>query len=88
MTTDDNKSTKTERDAAAKAVLDNMARLKEMRLAREAVSPPAAARKKTTAKAGTRTASKSGKSSAEKTTEKAQALAAWLADQRSGGRRT
>lgn len=39
MPTDD-KATKSERDAAAKAVLDNMARLKAMRLAREAVSPP------------------------------------------------
>ena len=84
MPTDD-KATKSERDAAAKAVLDNMARLKAMRLAREASSPPAPAKKKATAKSGK---TSSGKTSASKSTEKAQALAAWLADQRSGGRRT
>jgi hypothetical protein len=84
MPTDDTKATKAERDAAAKAVLDNMARLKAMRLAREAVAPPVAAKKKATAKSG----KSSAKSAAEKSTEKAQALAAWLADQRSGGRRT
>lgn len=81
MSTDDNKATKAERDAAAKAVLDNMARLKAMRLAREAASPPAPAKKKAAAKSGKT-------SSSSKSTEKAQALAAWLADQRSGGRRT
>jgi hypothetical protein len=85
MPTDDTKATKSERDAAAKAVLDNMARLKAMRLAREAASPPAPAKKKAAAKSGK---ASSGKSASEKSTEKAQALAAWLADQRSGGRRT
>ncbi len=84
MPTDD-KATKSERDAAAKAVLDNMARLKAMRLAREAASPPAPAKKKAAAKSGK---TSSGKTSSSKSTEKAQALAAWLADQRSGGRRT
>ena len=34
------KPTTTERDVAAKAVLDNMARLKALRLAREAAEPP------------------------------------------------
>ncbi|WP_441240684.1 hypothetical protein [Tardiphaga sp. 768_D3_N2_1] len=81
MPTDDTKATKAERDAAAKAVLDNMARLKAMRLAREAASPPAPTKKKAAAKS-------SKTSSSSKSTEKAQALAAWLADQRSGGRRT
>ena len=33
---------KNERDAASKAVLDNMARLKALRLAREAAEPPRA----------------------------------------------
>jgi hypothetical protein len=84
MPTDDSKATKNERDAAAKAVLDNMARLKAMRLAREANSPPAPAKKKAAAKSG----KSSGKSASEKSAEKAQALAAWLAEQRSGGRRT
>ena len=84
MPTDD-KATKSERDAAAKAVLDNMARLKAMRLAREAASPPAPAKKKSAAKSGK---TSSSKTSSSKSTEKAQALAAWLADQRSGGRRT
>jgi hypothetical protein len=84
MPTDD-KATKSERDAAAKAVLDNMARLKAMRLAREAVSPPVPAKKKTATKSGK---TSSSKTSSSKSAEKAQALAAWLADQRSGGRRT
>jgi hypothetical protein len=83
MPTDDTKANKTERDAAAKAVLDNMARLKALRLAREANSPPAPTKKKAAAKSGKAAAGKSSDS-----TEKAQALAAWLADQRSGGRRT
>ena len=74
----DAKSGKTERDAAAKAVIDNMAKLKEMRLAREALQPPAVVKRKTAASA------KPGK----KTVEKTPALAAWLAGQQSGGRRT
>ena len=41
----DAKAGKTDRDAATKAVLDNMARLKALRLAREATAPPAAAKK-------------------------------------------
>jgi hypothetical protein len=80
MPTDD-KSTKSERDAAAKAVLDNMARLKAMRLAREAASPsPSAAPKK-------KAAAKSGKRPSGKSDEKSQALTDWLASQQSGGRR-
>ena len=70
--------TKDERDRAAKTVLDNMARLKALRLAKEAAEParPAPAAKKTRAKSG-------GKSG-----EKAPALSDWLAGQQNGGRRT
>ena len=73
----DAKSGRNERDVAAKAVLDNMAKLKALRLAREAAEPPppAAAAKKT------RTKSK-------KSGEKSPALSDWLAGQQSGGRRT
>jgi hypothetical protein len=69
--------TKEERDRAAKAVIDNMARLKALRLAREAAEParPTAAVKKTRAKSG------------KKSEEKAPALSDWLAGQQSGGRR-
>jgi hypothetical protein len=67
----------TDRDAAAKAVLDNMARLKALRLAREAAEPPPPpAVKSTRAK------------SPKKSAEKAPALSDWLAGQQSGGRRT
>jgi hypothetical protein len=73
----DIKTGKAERDAAAKAVTDNMARLKALRLAREAAEPARSAPvKKTRAKPG------------KKTTEKAPALADWLAGQQSGGHRT
>ena len=65
-----------DRDAASKAVLDNMARLKALRLAREAAEPPAAVKQPR------------AKSSANKTAEKGPALADWLAGQQSGGRRT
>ena len=66
----------TDRDVAAKAVLDNMAKLKALRLAREAAEPPRpAAVKKTRAKS-------------KKSGEKGPALADWLAGQQSGGRRT
>jgi hypothetical protein len=68
---------KAERDAAAKAVLDNMAKLKALRLAREAATPApsAAASRKTRAKP-------------KKAGEKGPALADWLAGQQSGGHRT
>jgi hypothetical protein len=72
----DARSGKAERDASAKAVLDNMAKLKALRLAREAAEPPVAATvKKTRAKP-------------KKSDEKGPALADWLAGQQSGGRRT
>jgi hypothetical protein len=66
-----------DRDVAAKAVLDNMAKLKALRLAREAAAPPqpVAAPKKARVKT-------------KKSDEKTPALADWLAGQQSGGRRT
>jgi hypothetical protein len=76
-TANDAKTGKTERDVANKSVLDNMARLKALRLAREAAAPPpAAAVKKPRAK------------STKKSEEKTPALSDWLAGQQSGGRRT
>jgi len=89
MSADDNKSTKAERDASDKAVLDNMARLKALRLAREAAMPQAAP-KKVAAKSSRSSTSKttSGKSLVGKPAEKSVALAAWLAEQRKGGFRT
>jgi hypothetical protein len=71
------KAGQTDRDVAAKAVLDNMARLKALRLAREAAEPPSPAVAK---KARSKPPKKSG--------EKAPALSDWLAGQQSGGRRT
>lgn len=74
---DDAKTGKAARDAANKAVLDNMAKLKALRLAREAAAPPRpVAAKKARAK------------SANTPAEKAPALSDWLAGQQSGGRRT
>jgi hypothetical protein len=70
------KTGKTDRDAALKAVTDNMAKLKALRLAREAAAPPPAATvKKTRAKS-------------KKPDEKGPALGDWLTGQQSGGRRT
>ena len=65
-----------ERDAALKAVTDNMAKLKALRLAREAAEPPRPA------------APKKARSKAKKSGEKGPALSDWLAGQQSGGRRT
>jgi len=71
----DARSGKSDRDAASKAVLDNMARLKALRLAREAAEPPTApVAKKASAK--------------KKPGEKSPALGDWLTSQQSGGRRT
>jgi hypothetical protein len=74
-----------EREAAAKAVRDNMARLKALRLAKEAASPTPTvkARAKAGSKAGGKTTGK-----ASRKTEQGQDLSAWLASQRSGGYRT
>jgi hypothetical protein len=73
----DARTGKTDRDVAAKALLDNMAKLKALRLAREAAEPPrpAAVPRKARAKP-------------KKPGEKSPALADWLAGQQSGGRRT
>jgi hypothetical protein len=71
------KTTMIDRDASTKAVLDNMARLKALRLAREAAAPPQAVVAPKKARTRTKTPG-----------EKAPALAEWLAGQQSGGRRT
>ena len=73
------KVVKSDRDVTTKAVLDNMARLKALRLAREATAPPVAAKKPR---------AKSSTSSAKKTEEKGPVLADWLAGRQSGGHRT
>ena len=70
-------SGKTERDAALKAVTDNMAKLRALRLAREAAEPPRPA-----------PAPKKKRAASKKPEEKGPALADWLANQQSGGRRT
>lgn len=74
------KSASNERDAAAKAVRDNMAKLKELRLAREAANPAPVVTKKAKAAKATKGAKPEKKET--------PALADWLAGQQSGGRRT
>ena len=69
------KAGKSEQELAAQAVRDNMARLKALRLAREAAEPPRPTAKKARAK------------SPKKPDDKAPALSDWLANQQSGGRR-
>jgi hypothetical protein len=71
------KSSMLDRDVATKAVLDNMARLKALRLAREAAAPPQPV-----------AAPKKARANPKKSGEKALALGEWLAGQQSGGRRT
>ena len=75
---EDAKTGKLERDAQSKAVIDNRARLRALRLAREAAEPPAPpkAPKKVAAK---KTATKK---------KAAPALSEWLDGEQSGGRRT
>jgi hypothetical protein len=68
------KTVKSDRDVATKAVLDNMAKLKALRLAREAAEPPPVVKK--------------ARAKAKKSGEKGPALGDWLAGQQSGGRRT
>jgi hypothetical protein len=75
----DAKSGKAERDASAKALLDNMAKLKAMRLAREAAEPQRAPAAKSAKKASP---------AAKRSNEKPVALSDWLASQQNGGRRT
>jgi hypothetical protein len=71
------KTGKAERDAALKAVTDNMAKLKALRLAREAAEPPRPA-----------VAPKKARAKPKSSGEKGPALSDWLAGQQSGGRRT
>jgi hypothetical protein len=78
------KASKSDRDAEARAVLDNMARLKALRLAREAVEPPRpVAKKAARAKPG----QKAKSASKSKVDDKPKALSDWLASQQTGGRR-
>lgn len=80
------KSTQAQRDAEAQAVRDNMARLRALRLAREAAEPQRSVTKKTSrAKPGAGGAKT--KSSSAKADAKPQALSDWLASQQTGGRR-
>jgi hypothetical protein len=71
------KSGMAERDAALKAITDNMAKLKALRLAREAAQPPPPAG-----------APKKARGKTKKSGDKGPALSDWLAGQQSGGRRT
>lgn len=80
-TADDARSGKAERNAAAKAVTDNMAKLKALRLAHEAANPTPVVTKPARARSGTSASKASGK-------KPAPALGEWLAGQQSGGRRT
>src|SRR5580698_3436483 len=73
-------SVRIDRDAALKAVTDNMAKLKALRLAREAAAP--------TPVAAAAAAAKKARAKPKKSNEKAPALGDWLAGQQSGGRRT
>ena len=75
----DARSGKIERDASAKAVLDNMAKLKALRLAREAAEPQ---------RAPVARAAKKAPASTKRQDEKPVALSDWLASQQNGGRRT
>ena len=75
----DARSGKAERDATAKAVLDNMAKLKALRLAREAAEPQ---------RAPAARGAKKAHASAKRPDEKSVALSDWLASQQNGGRRT
>ena len=74
----DARSGKADRDAASRAMLDNMAKLKALRLAREAATPPAPVKAKKAAAKSKKPGEKSP----------APALGDWLASQQSGGRRT
>ena len=76
---EDARSGKAERDAASKAVLDNMAKLKALRLAREAAEPQRAPATKSARKPA---------AAARRSNEKPVALSDWLASQQNGGRRT
>lgn len=76
---EDAKTGKAERDAQSKAVIDNMARLRALRLAREAAEPPPPPKAAKAPK----------KAAAKKASKKATpALGEWLNSEQSGGRRT
>ena len=75
--TGDAKTGMLDRDVTTKAVLDNMARLKALRLAREAAAPPQPI-----------AAPKKARANPKKSEDKTPALGEWLAGQQSGGRRT
>lgn len=75
-----------DREAAAKAVRDNMARLRELRLAREAAAPQPAAKVRRVKSAAGKSAA--GRTSTAKAESKAKPLSAWLAEQQKGGHRT
>lgn len=82
------KYTQSQRDADAQAVRDNMARLRALRLAREAAEPARAGAKKVVrARPGQKTKTSSAKTSSGKADSKPQALSDWLASQQTGGRR-
>ncbi|WP_291849419.1 hypothetical protein [Bradyrhizobium sp.] len=72
----DARSGKADRDATSRAVLDNMAKLKALRLAREASTPPSTP------------AVKKSRAKSKRPDDKSPALSDWLVGQQSGGRRT
>ena len=72
----DARTGKSDRDVATRAVLDNMAKLKALRLAREAAAPPPVP------------TPKKARAKSKKSDEKGPALSDWLTGQQSGGRRT
>ena len=76
---EDARSGKAERDAASRAVLDNMAKLNAQRLAREATEPQ---------RAPAARAAKKPRAGTKQPAEKSVALSEWLASQQNGGRRT
>ncbi|MDB5617376.1 hypothetical protein [Tardiphaga sp.] len=91
MAREEDHSGRAERDAAAKAVTDNMAKLRAARLAREALAPPVVAKTKkasSSAKSGTKAGSKTSGKTGSAPKPKSPALAAWLAGQVNGGHRT
>ncbi|WP_022722910.1 hypothetical protein [Rhodopseudomonas sp. B29] len=79
---------KAEREASSKAVLDNMARLRALRLAREAAQPQSATKTASRTAAGKRTKTSTAKKTGKSAEDKRQALSDWLAEQQKGGFRT
>jgi malic enzyme len=91
----ENMTPMSERDAEAKAVRDNMAKLRAARLAREAAEPqrvlsgPVAPRKRKSSVTGAAAPKKASKAvAAKKVAAKTPALKDWLESQVSIGRRT